>query len=188
MRMRNRKTLFIGSFAALVALILGTAVPGALAQGSGVDQYIEDPGPVPEQDGGGGGGGGSGGSGGGTEPSPSAPAPSPSAPAPASGGGAVDSQGTASGTTTTDASGAARSGDSKSRKQSKDDQKSAGDKGNDAGKGKDSVLAGVESSVPDNSGSGGLGIVLPIILGALLLGAGVVALVHRRRRTQSANV
>jgi len=47
------------------------------------------------------------------------------------------------------------------------------------------VFARAQSSAVEDSGSSGLGIALPIILGVLLLGAGVVAAIRLRRAKTS---
>ena len=188
-----RKTLSIGTLAALTALLLATTAPGALAQDSGVDQYIENPGTVPETTGGGGGGGstgggggstGGGGSGGGSAPAPSEPSVG-SAPA----GGTVEQQAAGSGTTTTTPGAtttskdtASTSGDGKSEDKKKK-KRSADDKSEEEFA--DPVFTRAKSSAVEDSGSSGLGIALPIILGVLLLGAGIVAAVRIRRAKTS---
>jgi hypothetical protein len=198
-----RKAFFIGSLAALVAVLFGAAATSALAQDSGTDQYLENPGTVPEEDtgggsggtgtGGGGTGGGGGGSGGGTEPAPSEPATEP-APSdePAPTGGSSGAQGAASGATTTttgtdsssDAGGGAKSSkQDKQKKRAEEKKRAESDKNRDDVT--DSDLGQAVSSGTDDSGSGGIGIVLPIILGALLLAVGVVAVMRLRRAKTS---
>src|SRR5919109_2597058 len=188
-----RRTLFISTLAALTALMLAAAAPGALAQDSGVDQYLENPGTVPDStDGGGGGstGGGGGSTGGGGSGGGSAPAPAPSEPSAGSApaGGAVEPQGAASGAgttttqdTTTESTGTG-SGDRKSAKPNEDnqDKQAASDKRLDEIT--DPVVARAKNAAVEDSGSSGIGIVLPIVLGVLLLAAIVVMVVRRRRQ------
>jgi hypothetical protein len=193
-----RKAFFIGSLAALIAVLFGGAATGALAQDSGTDQYLEDPGTVPEDGGGGSGGtgtggggtgGGGGGSGGGTAPAPSEPATEP-APTdePAPTGGSSGAQGAASGTTTTTTgtdSSSAGGGEAKSSEQEAEKKRAEEKKRPEGDKSRDDVtdsdLGQAVSSGTDDSGSGGIGIVLPIILGALLLAVGIVAVMRLRR-------
>jgi cobalamin biosynthesis Mg chelatase CobN len=106
----------------------------------------------------------------------------------------VEPKGTASDATPTDGSGTGGKlgdADASSGKQGHQKQRTSNDTGeNDKG---DSGLEGsansgleeVESSTASDSGSSGIGVVLPIILGALVLGAIVFVVVRRRRRVQT---
>lgn len=185
-----RKASFSLMLAALTAVSMAV-VSSALAQDSGVDQYLENPGPVQDKgDGGGagsgGGGGGSGGGGGGGGGSGGGSGGGGSG-----GGVSVDQQGAAAsddtnGSVANPSGTAADSGEASDAKPSanlrnetsgaarQDAEKDSPDPTNPA-------LSQVPGTSADDSGSGGIGIVLPIILGVLLLGAIAFAVVRRRR-------
>jgi cobalamin biosynthesis Mg chelatase CobN len=184
-----RKASFTLLLVALVAVVSAAAAPNVLAQDSGVDQYLENPGAAPKEgDGGGGSGGGGsggGGSGGGSQPAPS----TPSGGSEVSGGGSAEPQGAASDAKqrTTDGSGTGGNArDASSSKQVKDKKGGSSDKDDSGYQGSGNTgLEEVEGSTASDSGSSGIGVALPIILGALLLAAIVFAVLRHRRRVQT---
>jgi cobalamin biosynthesis Mg chelatase CobN len=203
-----RKASFTLLLVALAPVVSAAAASNALAQDSGVDQYLESPAPAPDEGGGGGGtgggetggggsggtetgggGSGGGGTGGGSQPAPSAPS-----------GGSGDSGGAASkpqepasdaSSTSRDRSGSGeKPGDTKATAEKQGDQKqqrTSNDKGDNGYKGSANTgLEEVGGSTVSDSGSSGIGIVLPIILGAVLLAA-IAFVVVRRRRHKTAH-
>jgi hypothetical protein len=154
---------------------------------SGIDQYEENI-PAPGGDsptGGGGTGSGGGGGGSGSESadpgsagSGSAPAPAETAPAPADTADAGKAQESGAGrvdVAKSDASGSRQNKDRQNRDKAKNDEDLASVGAQGSGPA-DSV-----STVEDTSGDGGIGIVLPIILGASALAALIVLMARRRR-------
>jgi hypothetical protein len=236
-----RKVPFTLLLATLIALLSAAAASNALAQDSGVDQYLENPGPVQDKngDGGGGSGGGGGGSGGGGGGSGGGGGGSGGGGGGSVGGGdgggsgggsggggsggggggsvgggdgggsgggsggggsgggvSLDQQGAAAsddptGTVTNPSGAAADPGDANDAKPNANlKNETGGAAGQGAGEGSpdptNPALSQAQGSSADDSESGGIGIVLPIILGLLLLGAIVFAVVRRRRRAKTA--
>jgi len=175
------------------AVVSAGAASTAVAQDSGVDQYLENPGTVPQEGGGGGGsgGGGTGGGGAGGGGAGDGSQPAPSAPSGGSGvsGGSVKPQGTASDATQRTTDGSGTGGNARDASATKRDTETKGgsngkDDSGSAGTG-NAGLEEVEGSTVTDSGSSGIGVALPIILGALLLAAIVFAVVRHQRRTQT---
>jgi hypothetical protein len=208
-----RKTYSTLLLAALLALLSAAAASSALAQDSGVDQYLENPGAGQDKGGGGGGsgggggesdggGGGSGGGGGGESDGGGGSGGGTGGGGGSGGESFLDAQGAVDPDDATDTgknlSGAARGSDAGNDPKQGANQKNdeSGGEKNESGGAASAEKTRPDSTNPgfsqaqtpeaDDSGSGGIGIVLPIILGLLLLGAITFAVVRRRRRAKTA--